>query len=99
MGAFALYVPGDGPADAAVVRRMLASAPHRGSRFDVDVVGGCALGVSNFEDRTDAWLAVEGTMGALVVGRIDNLAELAKRALEHEPRLGATPAEVVLARA
>jgi len=63
----------DGP---ATVGRMLASAPHRGTRSDVAVIGRCALGISSPEDAQEASLALQNGFGVAFAGVLDNAAEM-----------------------
>jgi asparagine synthase (glutamine-hydrolysing) len=99
MGAFAAILNDDHAADPAVIERMLASAPHRGSRVDRLAVGRSALGIVNApEVPADASLAERDGLAAAFSGRLDNLEDLAKRFLEQDSvQAGSTPAELILA--
>jgi asparagine synthase (glutamine-hydrolysing) len=99
MGAFAAILHDEQAADSAVVQRMLAAAPHRGSRAEDLSVGRCSLGIVNTPDGPfDASLAASDGLAAAFAGRLDNLEELAKRFLEQDSvQAGSTPAELVLA--
>jgi asparagine synthase (glutamine-hydrolysing) len=79
---------------ASVITRMLEASPHRGEVADVITLGRCTLGVSG---RTDVTMAEADGIAAAVVGRIDNVVELVKRYQARDSRLGASPAEAVIA--
>jgi asparagine synthase (glutamine-hydrolysing) len=72
--------------DSATVRRMLASAPHRGTPSDVAVIGRCTLGVSSPEGVQEASLAVQSGLGVAFAGVLDNAADL----VQDLRRLGVT---------
>ncbi len=96
MGAFAAVLYPDAPGSPGVVTRMLAAAPHRGSRREVAVRGRAGVGIGNQPGETDAWLSDTEDYLAAVTGRIDNLTDLAKRYQEQESRGGASPSDVVV---
>src|SRR4051812_6521094 len=93
MGAISAFL---GPAapDTTAVERALAAAPHRGSATTVIALGRCALAVAYRPQRQSAWLARDGSSGAVATGVIDDLAELAASL---GLVAGADPAQVVLA--
>jgi asparagine synthase (glutamine-hydrolysing) len=99
MGAFAAVLNDDHAADPAVVERMLAAAPHRGSRVDRLSTGRCSLAIANApEVPPDASLAESDGLAAAFSGRLDNLEDMAKRFLELDSvQAGSTPAELILA--
>lgn len=64
--------------DPETARRMLAAAPHRGSRVTQRALGSAIVGVATQEDHPDASVSTEGSpLIAALLGRIDNAAELA----------------------
>jgi asparagine synthetase B (glutamine-hydrolysing) len=84
--------------DRASVDRMLAAAPHRGSRTEVLTRGSCTLGTSDDPDVAEAWMADEPDFAVAFTGRLDNTEEL--RTLleaEGEHSFGDSPASVVAA--
>lgn len=94
MGSFAVLLPsGPDPRPSADLVQMLDASPHRGGATDVSTHGRCTLGVAGDGDVS---LAVAEGHAAMVVGRIDNLSDLAKRFLGRDSKLGASPAEVVI---
>lgn len=79
MGAIASVAAWDGHSCPAVVRAMLAAAPHRGASQATLAHGACSLGVVNsHERRQDAWLGGGGSFAAAFTGSLDNLADLAR---------------------
>lgn len=98
MGAIALLQSRVGSPDPAIVRRMLAAAPHRGDQQSVEVLGNVAAGVCN--DPTWVTATIARSEGLLVAfcGALDNDADLRaelNRQDAPEPA-GATPAYTVL---
>lgn len=87
-----------GPPKPDLALRMLAAAPHRGSRASVKVVGRCVLGVANHEDETVATISGDGSFAAACTGRLDNATQLAATlgAAGHPPA-GPTQADLVAA--
>jgi len=79
MGALAAVAIPGGQADERLVDRMLAAAPHRGSERKTIVVRSCALGFSERPGSKDGSIATDGGTAAVLVGRVDNLADLARR--------------------
>ena len=77
----------------AVVRGMARAAPHRGSAIESLVLGRIALAIAN-DDRTDAVLAIDGSLAVAFVGSLDNA-----RALRAEltPPDGPPPDDTVVA--
>jgi asparagine synthase (glutamine-hydrolysing) len=66
---------------------MLAAAPHRGLRTRTLAFSNCVLGTSAHEDADDTSIAEGDGHAAVLVGRIDNIAELASElGLETERR-------------
>src|SRR5712692_10974297 len=64
------------PPDAALARKMLAAASHRGSRVTLRALGNCVLGIANPRDLVGATFSSEGPVAAVLSGRLDNAAEL-----------------------
>jgi len=84
--------------DHAPVDRMLAAAPHRGSRTEIVSRGTCTLGTSDDPDTPEAWIADEPDVAVAFTGRLDNSEELRKLLEgEGEPPHGDSPASVVAA--
>jgi asparagine synthase (glutamine-hydrolysing) len=96
VGSLAAVIARDGRADPSTVRRMLAASPHRGTEADVGALRRACIGINNLPGDTDAWITERDGFLAAVVGRVDNLADLAKRLHEHDSRAGASPADVAL---
>lgn len=97
MGGIAVALAGTGGSPAAAVRRMLASAPHRGSDTTVFTQGSCALGIGNASDRPDANLEAAEGLAAAFVGSLDNAAHVGKlleRRGVHPPSM--TPAGLLI---
>jgi len=85
-------------ADRGPVERMLAAAPHRGSRAEIVVRGACTLGTSDDPVGAEAWIADEPDLAVAFTGRLDNSDELRKLLEgENERPLGDSPASVVAA--
>jgi asparagine synthase (glutamine-hydrolysing) len=78
VGAIAVFLPEQGPAQLAIVLAMMEAAPHRGTRVDTLVVGRCALATSNTDDRSDAVIGTSDTTAVAFVGSLDNAADLAR---------------------
>ena len=79
MSGLAACLLGIGSLEAeAVVKRMVASAPHRGTQFEFASIGGCALGVSRDEGRPEASVAVNDGLGVAFAGVLDNASDLTK---------------------
>lgn len=77
MGSVAAFAGEAGGARAhETVRRMLASAPHRGTQLDIRSLGHTTLGVSNAQRPGDASLAEDGTLLVALSGALDNAADL-----------------------
>jgi asparagine synthase (glutamine-hydrolysing) len=83
-------------ADAAVVERMLAAAPHRGGQREVAVVGPCAIGVANDPEHREATLAARDGLVVALTGTLDNADELAQRFPASTAGPASTPSELVL---
>ena len=62
--------------DESLARRMLAAAPHRGSRITLRAHGNCLLGVANRVDSDDEKVSSPGGVIAALSGRLDNAREL-----------------------
>lgn len=77
VGAIAVFLPEDGPAQPDIVRAMTAAAPHRGARTQTLVHGRCALACSNPDDLPDAVIGASDGLAVAFVGSLDNAAELA----------------------
>jgi asparagine synthase (glutamine-hydrolysing) len=77
MGSLVAHLSGTSAPDARRVQEMVAAAPHRGTRLVTTGVGRCVLGTGAHGDWDDTSLAERDGYAAVVVGRIDNLAELA----------------------
>lgn len=73
--------PGAGP---SLVGVMLATAPHRGGHIRTITLGACTLGVASREGGDETSLAMGDRCAAAIVGRIDNIDEIARR-LERPP--------------
>src|SRR5262245_24825684 len=78
MGSIAAILTRSAPVDIAIVRQMLAAAPHRGTDMNIRVCGNCILGVSNKSDFTDSTISSAGPLMAALSGRLDNASELTK---------------------
>src|SRR5687768_7550851 len=78
--------------DEGLARKMLAAAPHRGERFSIRTLGSCVLGVASRSDSLASGISCAGNVIAVVSGRVDNAAELA-RTLCDEGAPPATPAD------
>src|SRR5262245_39756845 len=70
------------PANASLVEKMLAAAPHRGTDLCVNTFGSCGLGVSNHSETTDGTISKSGRLLAAFVGNLDNAVELRTRLIE-----------------
>jgi asparagine synthase (glutamine-hydrolysing) len=64
--------------DEGLASKMLAAAPHRGSRLSVRTLGSCVLGVATRSGSVASGLSCEGNVIAVISGRLDNATELAK---------------------
>lgn len=78
MGAIAVMLAREMRPDPAVVGRMLAASPHRGTAVNHKVCGQAILGVSNHPDRVDSTLASTDELAAAYSGTLLNGAELTK---------------------
>jgi asparagine synthetase B (glutamine-hydrolysing) len=78
VGAIAVFLPEQGPAQPDIVRAMTAAAPHRGTRIGTLVHGRCALACSNPEDLPDAEIGTVDNLAVAFVGCLDNAADLAR---------------------
>lgn len=99
MGALAIHLSRRGPPDADAVRRMLASAPHRGSRRQTEALGDVCVGVCNGPDRVTATVASDSGRLAVFHGTLDNDASLRSELRGEDAPLpeAATPAATLLA--
>jgi asparagine synthase (glutamine-hydrolysing) len=77
LGAIAVFLPEQGPAQPDIALAMTAAAPHRGPRIETLVHGRCVLACSNPEDLPDAVIATSGDLAVAFVGSLDNAAEFA----------------------
>jgi len=84
-----------GEVDRAVVKRMLAAAPHRGERFHIVEVGRCAVGTATVEGHEDGTVAVDHGLVVAFAGTLDNSDDVVR--LANVRSHVCTPAEVVLA--
>src|SRR5574341_425306 len=98
MGALAGVFGRRGEPEAAVARRMLAAAPHRGTEHATLRLGAALLGVGWADGAQDAWLAHHGGLAVAFAGILDNHPELVERwfgtAGGSVPK---TPADLILA--
>jgi asparagine synthase (glutamine-hydrolysing) len=78
VGAIAVFLPHDGPAEPGVPRVMAGASPHRGPRIDTLVHGRCALACTNPDDAPDAVIATVDHLAVAFVGSLDNAADLAR---------------------
>lgn len=77
MGSIVATLSADGRPDAALAEKMIAAAPHRGSRFEVITHGASALATSYSDLRADTSIAVQDGIAIAFSGVLDNLPELA----------------------
>ena len=86
------------PADPTLARRMLAAAPHRGSRVTLRTLGHCILGVANRPDFVDSSVSAPGTLIAALAGGLDNAADLQRTVTaEGFPPASSAAADIVVA--
>jgi asparagine synthase (glutamine-hydrolysing) len=78
LGAIAVFLPHDGPAEEGVPRVMAGAAPHRGTRTEVLVHGRCALACTNPDEAPDAVVGTADQLAIVFVGSLDNAADLAR---------------------
>jgi len=78
VGAIAVFLPEQGPAQPDVARAMTAAAPHRGARIETLVHGRSTLACNNPDDLPDAIVRSVGNLAIAFVGSLDNGAELAR---------------------
>jgi asparagine synthase (glutamine-hydrolysing) len=98
MASIAAVLTRSGVPERAVVERMLAAAPYRGSETAVLQRGQAAIGVNFWPDRPDATIASDPGLIVGVSGRITNAAELvASLGTAGHPPASAAAADVVLA--
>lgn len=84
--------------DRPRVERMLAAAPHRGSKRSLTTLGSCALGISTDDLFDDADLASDDGLAAAVTGSLDNLSDLIDELTRRgSPPATPSPAHVILA--
>jgi asparagine synthase (glutamine-hydrolysing) len=98
VGAVAAALGEDGPRPD-VAERMIAAAPHRGSRRQALVHGRCALACAVDDDFDDAGVAVVGQFAAAFAGTVDNCAELAAELERADVTVPARTPEAVIAAA
>jgi asparagine synthase (glutamine-hydrolysing) len=76
MSSIAAILCRSAPPDPALVRRMLAAAPHYGNNHTIKVQGSCVVGVCGESDGIGSAISVEGDWIAGFAGRLDNAAEI-----------------------
>lgn len=87
-----------GPPDAALAHTMLAAAPHRGSSHTVRTIGNCVLGIANQPGRADATISSDGPVMAVLLGRLDNGADLHRALMDSAaPPASSSDGDVVVA--
>lgn len=97
MGALAAFLgPRDGPR-SDVVERMIAAAPHRGSKTQASVHGRCVLASVQEAGLGDAGVTVVGRFAVAFAGTVDNLDELAAELERVDVALPARTPETILA--
>ena len=95
MAALAAVLADGATAQGTAVERMLAAAPHRGERTSVEILGRCALGVSDRDGRREGSVAIADGLAVAFAGTLDNLEDVARLGRSGE-RDEATPASAVL---
>jgi len=79
MAGLAAILSSRGRSTAPVVARMLAAAPHRGSRDQVATLGHCSIGICDGDGSREASLHSDDGLSTGFVGRLDNAGELSKK--------------------
>ena len=97
MGSIAVILFRSGAIQPATVRRMLLSAPHRGTDLQIKERGSCVVGVSNSADLVDSTISGDGDIIGVFSGRLDNSGDLYGHLSEsgHQPA-SSEPADIVV---
>jgi asparagine synthase (glutamine-hydrolysing) len=95
VGSIVAVLSADGRPDARLAEKMLAAAPHRGSRVEVVPHGATALGTSCSGARPDASVAATDRVAVVFSGIMDNLPELAAEVGLAAAGRPLTPAQVL----